>query len=159
MSKRSYEDSKQLLKDAFSFQKVVDKEHRGGRGDIVLHVMKVGNDPATEERVKEMLETAEEVGVRMDILNYSKDVVKESLIEDIENLQGFIIQNRKLEGIILLLPSKDNGPSYISSKVLRREVDVSFTLEALKSCRSPLPERFLPFENLFMLNNEKLKGE
>lgn len=123
------EIQKQLLKDAFSYQKIVDKEHCEGKGEITLHIIQVGDNQASNAYIKGKIKDGEELGVNVDLIKYKEDVNENEFLKDLDVLQTSIAHHNKLEGIIVQLPL----PKNLSNKIkLNKWVDVDgFALDSI----------------------------
>lgn len=134
--KEYVEIQKQLLKDAFSLQKLVDKEKNKGSGEITLHIIQVGNNQASNAYIKGKIKDGEELGVNVDLIKYPEDVDEDTFLRDLDILQTSIVRNNLLEGIIVQLPL----PKNISNNIkLNRWVDVDgFAMNSLVNPCTPM---------------------
>ena len=134
--KEYVEIQKQLLKDAFSYQKIVDKEHCEGKGEITLHIIQVSDNQASNAYIKGKIKDGEELGVNVNLIKYKENVNEKEFLKDLDILQTSIAHHNKLEGIIVQLPL----PKNLSNKIkLNKWVDVDgFALDSLVNPCTPM---------------------
>ena len=137
ISIKEYVDlQKKLLKDAFSLQKLVDKEKHERSGEITLHIIQVGDNQASNAYIKGKIKDGEELGVNVDLIKYKENVSENEFLKGLDVLQTSIAHNNKLEGIIVQLPLPEN----LSNKLkLNKWVDVDgFALDSLVNPCTPM---------------------
>ena len=109
ISIKEYVDlQKKILKDAFSLQKLIDKEKYNGSGEITLHIIQVGDNQASNAYIKGKIKDGEELGVNVDLIKYKEDVNESEFLKALDVLQTSIVHHNKLEGIIVQLPLPEN---------------------------------------------------
>lgn len=136
ISIKEYVDlQKKILKDAFSLQKLIDKEKYNGSGEITLHIIQVGDNQASNAYIKGKIKDGEELGVNVDLIKYKEDVNESEFLKALDVLQTSIVHHNKLEGIIVQLPLPEN----LSNKInLNKWVDVDgFALDSLVNPCTP----------------------
>ena len=147
--KEYVEIQKQLLKDAFSLQKLIDKEKYERSGEITLHIIQVGDNQASNAYIKGKIKDGEGLGVNVDLIKYKEDVKESEFLKDIDILQTSIAHNNRLEGIIVQLPLPEN----LSNKIeLNKRVDVDgFALDSLVNPCTPMGiMRYLRYNKILL---------
>lgn len=143
------ETNKKILKDAFSLQKIVDKEKNKGSGEITLHIIQAGNNQASNAYIKGKIKDGEELGVNVDLIRYPEDVDENMFLGDLDTLQTSIVHNNSLEGIIVQLPL----PKNLSNRIeLNKGVDVDgFALDSLVNpCTPSGIMKYLEYNNVIL---------
>lgn len=79
-----------------------------------LTVILIGNDPASKSYVNGKKKAAAEVGISSDIIELSKDITEEALLEKIEELN----ENNTVHGILVQLPL----PSHIKEQTVIEKI-------------------------------------
>ena len=129
------EKKKEMLEKSFSYQKSIYRKNNNGKGDIILHIIQVGNNQASNAYIKGKVKDAKDLGVSIDLIKYPENVDEREFFKDLNVLETCIIHNNKLEGIIVQLPL----PKHLSQNIkINKEVDVDgFALDSLVNPCTP----------------------